>query len=62
MALGIPRATVHMDIMRLEYIDPSLHKQVRPIIDYNHAMKASRGGRISRRGGKNGSSSTAMQG
>ena len=47
---GISKSTVHQDItVRLEHVDPSLHKQVRELLDKNKQERHIRGGMATKR-------------
>lgn len=42
---GVSKSTVHKDVSeRLKYVDPSLYKEVKSILDINKAQRHIRGG------------------
>lgn len=47
---GVSKSTVHKDLTeRLKYINPSLYRQVRTLLDINKAERHIRGGLATRR-------------
>lgn len=47
---GISKSTVHKDLtVKLRYINPSLHKEVKKILDLNKSERHIRGGEATRK-------------